>query len=518
MWPFRKRRGEPAPSALPLPPELEQIGDKTPRRFSITIEDPRRAEDARQILATRLHSELKVGERRDAAGRVVFDLDSAFKPGSAAILRPLNVLSQAGIGAVDLDLRDLVTDASDQTLRRLVEDWRTNGNVAGYRRRVEVLVGLDLLDRCVAAADAAERARDPSAAAWRFAVRCIAFNTPGSEVRALAEAASGDERRSEWLVDAAHDRVELARLGGLAFSVPATSLVTALSRRGFAAERAAQLAMLLPAPLDPDVAAALRDLVRRGGDVAQAALGGLHHAEPTPDIRAAADEALASDDANVRAAGLGLLAHHWTEDARPVWREALAARSAPMRWAAESTIGLHGTEDDLADAAAYLSKLIRSRQAISMSPPRGHEIVDLLSQHRERPEARAGLEDLTARWTRLSDDMRTWLEVHHPELAPTSPSPRSDHAEALPEEELTWPVPTIDRDGQAFVLTFDEAAAHHPVRERFETLITRHPSVEILDGDREWLSVRIDANDPAALVADLWRAASSTQEPSLGGN
>jgi hypothetical protein len=344
-------------------------------------------------------------------------------------------------------------------------------------------------------------------------VRCVAFNTPGSETRLLDEAASSDPRRAEWLVEAASDRVQLARLAALRLDVPAGSLAAILSLRGYVAERAAHLAAMLPPPLEPAVASALRDLVARGGEVAQVALGALQAAEPTAELRATVDAALAADDPSVRAAGLALLARHWTDDARPVWREFLASKSAPMRWTAESVLGEYGSEQDLVDAAGHLAKLLRSRPAVQSSPPRGNEIIDLLVRHRDHPTARGALEDLGSRWPRLSDDLRSWVVEHHPWLAPTQ-STAAEPGQAVDElpvdEELEFPPPTLERaDDGSWVLWFDEAAAHHPVRERFEELARRHHSIQVLDGDREWLSVRVRDTDPEALVTELWDSAQS---------
>ena len=505
MWPFKGRRRETV--AVELPAELAEIGDETPLRLSVALADDRDVDAARDELAKRLRAEVNVQTRPDG----VLDVATAFQPGSAAVHRPLNVLRRAGIAVAGIDIHGLVTHPTNEALARIVDEWGANGNRGPYRRRLERLAGTDLLDRCLAAADAAGAARDPNAAAWGFAVRCVAFNTPGSEARLLDEAASGDARRAEWLMDAAIGRVDLARLAGLQIDVPAASLASVLRGRGYTAERAAHLASLLPAPLDPAVASALRDLARRGGEPAQAALGALHVADPTPELRATADQAIASDDPNVRAAGLAVLAHHWTDAARPAWREFLDSKSAPMRWTAESVIGLYGGEEDLADAAKHLAKLVRSKPATAMIPPRGNEIVDLLVRHRDHPVARAGLDDLTERWARLSDDLRTWLLDHHPWLAPADAlSDVGAAPEALPaEEELVFPPPAVEAgDDGTLRVWFDEAAAHHPVRERFEQLIGRHESVEILDGDREWLSVRVTAGDPEALIGALWEAAS----------
>jgi hypothetical protein len=179
-----------------------------------------------------------------------------------------------------------------------------------------------------------------------------------------------------------------------------------------------------------------------------------------------------------------------------------------MRWEAEDLIAEYGTEEDLPAASAHLAKLIRSRHAIAMLPPRGSPIVNLMVRHADHPVARAALDDLTARWSRLSDDMRSWLAEQHPSLAPAAVPAENEKAEAMPEELLTWPPPSLERDGSSFALTFDEAGAHHPVRERFEELAERHPMIEVIEGDREWLSVAIDAADPEALVRELWSAAS----------
>ena len=504
MWPFGRRR--PAQVEAELPAELAAIGDETPVRLSIVLRDGDEIDAARDELIARMGAEVSVEPQRGG----VLDVVTAFQPGSAAVLRPLHVLDRAGLAVAGLEIHGLVSDLPDGALARVVDDWRANGNRGPYRRRVERLAGAQLLERCLTAADEAGAAGDPNAAAWRFAVRCAAFNTPGAQARLLDEAASSDPRRAEWLVEAASDRVQLARLAGLEADVPAASLASVLSLRGFVAERAAHLASNLPGPLDGAVASALRDLARRGGDAAYVALHALNAADPTPDVRATADEALASDDSNVRAAGLALLARHWTDAARPIWRESLASKSAPMRWTAESLIGEYGAEEDLAPAAAHLSKLVRSKPVIATSPPRGNEIIDLLVRHRDHAVARTALEDLSARWARLSDDLRAWLLDHHPWLAPADAAPApADATDALPDEdELVFPSPTVEAevDG-ALRLWFDEAAAHHPVRDRFEELMAQHPSVEILDGDREWLSVRVSGGEAEAMIAELWDAA-----------
>ena len=507
---MRRFRGgsRPASRKSVLPPALQEIGAESQLRFSIIIADPGQADRSRDVLAKRMANELTI----QGGGRQL-DVASAFQPGSAAVLRPLNVLNRAGIAVASVEVFGLVTEISDDALREVVHDWAVRGNTGPYRRRVERLAGPLLLDRCLAAAEAAERIREADAAAWRFAVGCVAFNTPGAEARLLDEAVSSDERGATALVNAAYDRVQLARLAGLTIDVPPGSILAALGRRGYVAERAAQLASLLPAPLDDVVTEGLRDLADRGDEAAPAALTALRAAAPTRRVRATCDAALDSGNANIRGAALALLARHWPDDARPVWREFLASTSGPLRWTAEAVISEYGTTEDLPDAAAHLATLIRARQAISMSPPRGSSLVNLLIRHREHPVAGVALDDLTARWSRLSDDMRSWLAEQHPWLVPAAVATNDEQSDAVPDELLTWPPPSVERDGSSFLLIFDEDGAHHPVRGRFEELAEHHPSVEVLDGDREWLSVAIATAQPDALVRELWSAASDGDQP-----
>ncbi|WP_457098602.1 hypothetical protein [Microbacterium sp. P5_E9] len=507
MWPFH-RQDRPAGRQSALPVVLREIGANAPRRFSLALADPGQEAQACEVLAERLGTELTV--HPDAR---LLRIASTFQPGDAAVLRPLNVLDQAGIAVADLELADIVTEITDGALRSIVHDWAVHGNTGPYRRRVERLAGPTLLDRCLAAAGTAQATRDTDAAAWWFAVRCVAFNTPGAEVRLIDEAISSDDRVAEKLVGAAAERVQLARLGGLVIDVPAESIAAALGRRGVVAERAAALTALLPAHLDAVVAAALCNLADRGGDAALTALRALGNAAPTARVRATSEAAISSDDANTRAAGLALLARHWPGDARPVWRRFLESNSAPLRQMAETVMGECGTEEDLPDAASHLAMLLRLRHGMSQSPPRGSAIVNLLIRYRDHPVAREALDDLTARWPRLSDDMRAWVSGQHPQLVPVAAAADDEPSEPPSEELLTWPPPSVQREGSSFMLVFDEEGAHHPVRGRFEEHLDRHPSVEVLDGDREWLSVIIAAADPEALVRTLWSAAGDDSHP-----
>jgi hypothetical protein len=505
IWPFGKSRRQ---AESPLPPELERITEETGQRFVIHLADPAQLDAARQELTTRLGAELEVV----ATAEDRLEIASSFGAGSAPVMRPLHTLERAGVSVRDLELLDLVTEIDDAALRRLVEAWGEFANRGPHRLRLVRLAGMNLLERCLDQLRAAGDTGHARRSSWSFAVTCVAMNTPGAEERVIEEAArTRDKRVAENLVGAAEGRIRLAKLAGLQVDVPAQAVAELVGRPGYLGERACHLAAILPAPLPVDVTDALLVVAGQKGERASTALFALRNADPAPAVRTAVDAGLASDDPNMRATALDLLAHHWGADARPIWKEFLASKSAPMRWTAEAVIGLHGTREDLADAAAHLAKLARARGGMSMSPPRGNEIVDLLARHRDDPIARAGLDDLSARWDRLPEDLRSWLAEHHPELDPARRDDQPAEAASAPddiEEELRWPAPTIERRGRDLHLEFDEVGAHQPARERFEELAMAHPAIEVLEGDREWLSVRVTVSDVEALIHELWEAAS----------
>lgn len=67
-------------------------------------------------------------------------------------------------------------------------------------------------------------------------------------------------------------------------------------------------------------------------------------------------------------------------------------------------------------------------------------------------------------------------------------------------------MPSIERKGRELHLGFWDTDVTD-IRDRFGELIEAHPSVSILDGDREWLTLSIDAPDPEKLIAELWAKA-----------
>jgi hypothetical protein len=508
IWPFGHNRHDGQPGGNHGPPSpIDEIDEATPHRFRLWVSEAD-APRATTILTepARLGRELRVAPGEADDHGVPLEIASTFSPRTAAILRPLNVLDRAGIVAIGFEALDLVTEISDEALVAAVQAWATNANQGPHRHRLEVLAGRSLLDRCLEHLERAG-ARGPNRrGAWRFAAICVAFNTPGAEGPMIRAALEAPDDGASSLVGAADLLAQIARLTGSSVDVPEEPLAALIRKRAYVSESAARLAARLPSPLPEAITDSLCDAAARGGEASEPAIRALTRAAPTPRVHDALTTILASDDPSAMAAALDPLAVHWPDEARSVWRRFLESRSIPLRWAAEEALGLYGTQDDLPEAAAVLKKLIRTRSTMHMTPPRGAQIVALLFSHRDHPDARAGLDDLSARWDRLADDMREWLEQHHPELQPDSRDPAAPSVpdDDLSEELLVWPPPTVEADGDAFLLTFGEGAHHSQARERFDDLAAAAPEIEVLDGDREWLRVRIQAPDPGRLVRDLW--------------
>lgn len=511
IWPFRQDRDDEQSDRIGPPSPLDEISEATLHRFRLWVADVD-ADRASAILSepARIGRELSVTLGEPGGRGVPFEIASTFSPRTAAILRPLNALDRAGIGVIGFEALDLVTEISEEALVAAVQAWGTNANRGPHRHRLEVLAGRPLLDRCLEHLERADERGPNRRHPWQFAAVCVAVNTPGGEERMIEEAMGAPEDAASSFVGAAEHLAQVAQLTGRSITVPEEPLAALIRQRAYVSESAARLAARLPSPLPEAITDALCDAAIRGGEAAEPAIHALARAAPTPRVHRAITTILASDDPDAMAAALDPLALHWPDEARPIWRRFLASRSIPLRWAAEEALGGHGTEDDVPEAVAVLKKLIRTRSAMHMTPPRGAQLVALLRNHGDHPDARAGLEDLSARWHRLADDMREWLEQHHPELEPHS---RDEAAPTEPEDDLldeplVWPPPTVKADGDAFLVSFGEGAHHSQARERFEDLAVAAREIEVLDGDREWLRVRIDASDPGRIVRELWDEAS----------
>jgi hypothetical protein len=499
LWPFSRSKKERLDREGGGASPLNAVEAWMPHRFRCWLADPHDSSHAVAALSgLSARGEVIVEPIVGGEGRAGVQVSSRFEPRTAAVLRPLNALRQAGISVRGFEALDLVTDPDERAVERAVSDWQQFGNTGPYRKRLEILAGGATLAACLR----------HTGAAWRFATTCVSFNTARAEARILRAALEATTALdAEAFVNAAIDRATLTSLTGESFALPEDVLITLIGRRSYLGERATQLAESLPPPLGEPVTHALCRAVRIGGDHAATALAALHNADPSAGVRTAVEQALASADPNVRAAALGTLAHHWGTEARPYWQTFLASRSAPERQAAEAILGLYGTEEDLPLAAEHLNKIARARSAVEMEPPRGSEIIDLLVRNREHPVAAEALHDLTVRWDRLPDDLRGWLARQHSwlQVGEAAAPPRVEQASAA-AERLEWPLPAITRDGYRLVLHFD-ATDQSQVRERFEELARAHVAVSVLDGDREWLALEVRSGEAGALIERLWAQA-----------
>jgi hypothetical protein len=505
-------RPEPAPAAPGVPGRLDWITEETPYRFRTWLEDPARRDDAIEILGRQLGTELTTTAVDEPDGRVRLDIVSTFK-GDAAILRPLFQLRHHGVRVHGFEDLDRVEDISVAELRQLADDWKAGpyGRVVG--RRIDALGGEDVLRLALEANPGGERLNG-----WDMIVGSVGRQTPGTEALLLESAvAEKDVQRAARMTGAVVSRGVRAELVAEPFEPPVEYLLRLARRPPRVAEQALDIARSLPSPLPDDLTAVLCTAARRGKyQVGINAVLALRQARPTPEVQAALEAALQSSDADIRQLALESLGELFGVGARPYWQAWLASSSAPQRMAAEDVIGAFGDAADVPLAAEHLGKIIRRKSSISWQPPRGNEIITLLVRHRELPEAQAALADLMKRWPKLPEELQRWLREHHPDLVPAevaTPAATSEPIdEGEPEPALTWPVPEIKRDGKEFYVGFWDTNMFD-VRERFDELLEAHPDVTLVDGDREWLTARIDSPDPEALIAELWARAQESRTP-----
>ncbi|HEU5204151.1 MAG TPA: hypothetical protein VFU17_07640 [Candidatus Limnocylindrales bacterium] len=506
----------PPPSPVPAAPEepgrLDWITDQTPYRFRTWLVDPAQRDQVPAILDGLLRRELSVEFVDEPDGRLRLDMVSTFD-GWAAVTRVLSTLRRSGVRARGLERLDLFDDVSPDELDRLVGDWETRAHDTSARRRMDAVAGETTIRYAIDA-----QRRHPKVRGWRFLVSSAGQRTPGAAALLLATAvAEPDADIAVVYGGAVAAQAEVAKLVSEPIEPPADLVLALARRRDRAAEAAFRLAGALRAPLDDELTGVLCVAVRdrRRDEIGTDALRALRNARPTGEVRAAMATALESTDADVRDAALGALGAVFGVGARPYWQAWLASSSWPQRMAAEDVIGQFGDADDVPLAAEHLGKIIRRRSSTSWEPPRGSEIINLLVRHREVPEARAGLADLMQRWPKLPEELRTWLTRHYPDLVPEeAPGPGVDIEPADDvgaEPPLTWPLPEIKREGSALYLGYWDTDMF-AVRERFEELLDEHPAVTLLDGDREWQTLRIDSPDPEALIGELWARAHEATE------
>lgn len=508
--------GPPAPTAFEPPPgRLDWITGDTPHRFRTWLAEAEQREAALDILDRRLGKELSVAAVEEPDERIRLDVVSTFKQGGAAYVRPLNVLRAEGVRVQGFDRLDLVADIEPGELDRLVAAYEARPYDETVRRRVEAVTGEPILRRAIDA-----RPRVKRAPGWQAVLANAAHTTAGVEPLLLRTAVDEpDPSIAALLVGLVAARGTMAELVSSPFEPSAEAVLTLARRRGQVAEAAFKVAARMPSPLPQELTAVLCDATRRGGLSATDTVIALRKAAPTPEVRAALEAALDSTITDVSDLAMGTLGILLGTGARQYWQAWLASSSAPRRMAAEDAIGAFGDAEDVPLAAEHLHKIIRRKSSISWEPPRGSEIIQLLVRHRELPEAGDALEDLAKRWPKLPDELQRWLRTYHLDLVPGEARAPAADSIAEPDEPaeppLEWPLPSIERKGSEFHIGFWDTDLTD-IRDRFDDLAAAHLAITILDGDREWATYRIDADDPEALVAELWAQAQADSHRQTG--
>ncbi len=484
---------------------LAYIDESTPHVVRLSLLNSPSIEGA---LAPRLAGEWRWEPADYQDGHVVGELVSTFSPRTAALFRPLWALKNAGVGVAECEMLDLEDGISERALQKAISAWGAMANKGPHRRRLEALAGERLLEMALRLA---VEGPDRQLHASRFAVTCISFNTPGSERRLLKLAEASDKKLAEQWVAAAIDRSRLTALSGGDPDIPQDALSILIGRPGYLGERAVELLPLLSAPPDESLLEILCTASRGDDSRAEAALTAMISAPATERIKDALRDALDSSSTRRRAGALPPFAAHWPDEARPYWIEFLASRSGPLREVAEVVIPRRGGPQDIPLVAAHVSKLIRSKHpTVVYVPPRGSELISMLVANSRHPDAQRALDDVASRWNRLYPELRAWLETNHGSISPVGRTVPPSGIDSEPEERLMWPPPEVELESDG-VLVWYEYTDMFETRESFERLMGMHSDVELIDGDREWLRFTTNADDPRALVLDLWERAGGSR-------
>jgi hypothetical protein len=512
FWKRRSQSSNGASSGTPRA-RLEAIDESTPHRYRFWLADAGDRDAAVAVLRDprRIPLTFEVADEPD--GRIRFDVAAAGNGRGQSIISVLYSLNRAEIRVRGFDALDVIDDLDEADLVAIVERWREVANNGPTRSRMERLGGDALLDACLRRLIGSPRANH-----YRAAIMDISFNTPGCEgrlIRAAAEIAArpmgkdDNDMDTHCLLSSASSRATLSDYAGITVDYPEDALLALADRPGLVGMYAVAMLGSLPAALSATTTATLMRIAQLDDeDQAAAALRALRQATPMPELRILGNHALESRSNEVRASALSLLAYHWGTEARPAWREFLASKSTTLRDAAEGVIAEHGTEEDLEDAALRVAKIIRAKPGMSYSPPRASDLIGLLARYREHPVARSAFDDLAARWDRFPDpELRDWIREHHPWIEPSGSGDPPVELDIAPETPGEPDPPTVERTDDGFSLVFDDVSAHSAARERLEELLGEHPSVEVLESDREWIDIRIAADDPEAVIARLWAQA-----------
>ena len=120
----------------------------------------------------------------------------------------------------------------------------------------------------------------------------------------------------------------------------------------------------------------------------------------------------------VRADAALALASRRPDQARSLWAPWLSSRSTNERRAAEMMITRYGLASDLPEVIRITTHRSKPPTGTTHWPPLAAESIDFLVRHRAEPDAADALDALTARWSRLDDDLRRWISENHADLVP----------------------------------------------------------------------------------------------------
>jgi hypothetical protein len=432
----------------------EALHGRSPFRFCLWV-DAVDADRAAAALASVTHTEFSwsVGPAELVEpGTACLDVQRSNRTPVAEALGPaLGALHVAGVSVRRYAQQGTLRDVRDTWLRRQLDGY---GPTAG-RRRLESLAGdvvLGQLLRCTADADGSWEVRAVAAWACGFAL----LNEPTSSgcdrvLTAAAEQSGALPARLRYpLGDAVENLVgAVGRLSSTLSPVglmphvdlgPTAVLLAHPSQKLHAA--AAGLLARLPGARPDAVLAALLPVARAYADrkgqdagvVATDTAYALAHGPGTPDVVAALRALSRHDQAETRRAAVEALGQVGGRDlVQPLWDGLIASRSPSERVTGSALVARYGSADDVPVAVSALRRALASRNPRRWDdPPWGAGLLQLLWRHRDDPTAAAELASVSARWTRLHPDLRSWVAQHLPELAPHASPGEPPNGDAPP--------------------------------------------------------------------------------------
>lgn len=415
----------------------EDLGDvEAPPRAVIRLADPSLATAAAAAMDPRSSVEGEVRSVETCEDGLRVTLGHLYDR-RTALLRRLHALRRSDIEVVDFAWLDPMTDPDDTWLVDSFEHWESGLHrdpdriepVEIARRRFGRLQGQHVLDRLlddVVAPDAEQRRRRTIA----HAAVLTGFNThttdAGDALVAAALVSAADGYTAMSLLGGALGVAELRQFG-IVTEIDEAPLVPLVEHRDWHLHGPAT--QLLAALAPPRSDGATDVLVRLGNGLAAGSTSTEVRAEQViaalatsstdrTDVDDALDALRGHASSAVRVSASTTLAERRPGRARELWEPWLSSRSPNERLAAESMIATWGDERDVPEVARIVEHRIAPPKGMSYWPPLSAEGIEFLSRHASRPEAAATLERVRSRWDRHDDDLRRWLRLHHPELAP----------------------------------------------------------------------------------------------------